>query len=767
MNTEEKKAKLRALNDEIRLFHPLLDELFRSMKEIKAVDYTHGNNEKGADFVLTRYDDILAETYYIGVIVKCGKIAMDFTDIERQIDECTSLPRYTLSGKKTVTITEIWVITNESVSANAELKIHEKFKNKKIEFIENQKIICWIDANLKNYWNDYGIKTGKYLDLLHHKILEIDKSLNLVKCTTEPFYIEQDIYEQESGYKQNTHEKPKKVSILEHVLHKKITIIDAGMGGGKSKLLRRVAKHFSDGEIYSKEHMLPIIVSYNDLLVKYDSNIQKVLEMEIGKETLEENKENGKILLLIDAIDEWKTDSDNQIEKLAQTVNIIHDIPNVNAVLTTRPLRGFDEQKDLLNKVTMLEIRPLSLSRIIEFLKKICVQTNISSRLIEDLKKSQLFKELPKTPIAAMILANLLNENSKELPANITELYSKYTELMLGRWDIEKGLQSQKEYEAADSASMLLAEYFIDNSLSTISIAEAKEFFNKYLQKRNLSIESDVLYNKVVNRSGLLVENPFNKTVLFKHRTFAEFLYAKYHERKNDLLLDEKIYDIYWDTVYFFYIGIKRDCPELLNYIFTISPKNDAQRWNRIINLSSYLLAGYASPYEVVTENLHKIMIEASILFTQIVKKEIKSPFSFFPEIHLLCLIQMIIRGSYAYDYFKKAIESVNLQICESAIETDQKYYALFFTAVTAMDLGEKNPFDFMLETFGDKIPLQVKLAISHEAEGLKHLSNHVTKNIKKLKQTAKASHSTRSLIEMLYEKPIELKQEIKGKLRK
>ncbi|NMB96010.1 MAG: NACHT domain-containing protein [Clostridiaceae bacterium] len=758
MNAEIKRGKLRELVNEVNKFHPVLETLFRNMEELEAVDYTHGVNEKGADFVLTRYDSLLSETFYIGVIAKTGKIQSDFSDIERQIEEC-ELHRYTLNGKKNVILSEIWVITNETISINAREKINHKYKDKKIVFLDYQNIIKWIDKYLPNYWFDFGVKTGHYLDLLHQRILDIDRQLNLVKCTTEPFYIEQDIYERVSEYKQNRIEKSKKVNIFDHVRSHKITIVESSMGGGKSKLIRKIATHYSEGDFYATHAMLPVVLSYKDFIVKYKGNIDNTIESEIGESILKELKIQSKILLLIDGVDEYKASIDEQIGSLEESIKNIQKVSNVHALFTTRPLRASNEQKGVIDNVTMLEIRPLSLSRILEFLQKICQRTNISSRIIEDLKRSQLFKELPKTPISAMILANLLNENSKELPANITELYSKFSELALGRWDVDKGLQSQKEYEAADSVIMLLSEYFIDNSLTSISIGEAKSFIKDYLNKRHLSIDSDNLYDKLINRSGLLVENIFNQTVVFKHRTITEFFYAKSHEKKNDLKIDERIFSIYWDTIYFFYIGLKKDCPELLVEILNLKPKTDAQSWNRIVNLSNYLLAGFSSPYDIVSNNLHLIMLESSKLFRQIVTKEIKSPLAKFPEIYILWLFQLIIRESYSYDFFKNAVDSMNLLIEATDKSFEEKVYALFFTAVIAMDLSEQDPFDFILDTYGDQLPIQLKLAISHEGDKLKHISNHVKKNIKKLKQLAKTSDTTRALINSLYEKPLELRK--------
>jgi hypothetical protein len=49
------------------------------------VEYTHGPNEKGADFGLTRFDPALSTCSYVGVVAKVGKIQQDISEIERQL----------------------------------------------------------------------------------------------------------------------------------------------------------------------------------------------------------------------------------------------------------------------------------------------------------------------------------------------------------------------------------------------------------------------------------------------------------------------------------------------------------------------------------------------------------------------------------------------------------------------------------------------------------------------------------------------------------
>jgi hypothetical protein len=84
--------------DEVKDFHPLLNNLLSRLPQVLKVEYTHGPSEMGADFVVMRKDVTFDTSEYVGVIAKVGKVVQDLLDIERQIDEC-SVPRLVGGGK--------------------------------------------------------------------------------------------------------------------------------------------------------------------------------------------------------------------------------------------------------------------------------------------------------------------------------------------------------------------------------------------------------------------------------------------------------------------------------------------------------------------------------------------------------------------------------------------------------------------------------------------------------------------------------------------
>lgn len=760
MDIKYKKEKLSSINDEVQEFHPVLDALFKNMKDITRVEYTHGQFEFGADFILTKIDQILKETEYIGIIAKINNITQsNLIDIERQIQE-TETHRYSSNGKKEIYISEVWVVTNGTISHNAQQLIHDKYKSKKIKFIDAELLIKLIDEYIKYFWLDISIKISDLINKIYFQNEEIDKSQSLIQSNGNNFYIEQDILEAyDSLYHSDKKRKMKKrriVDIDELISNEDFILIEGGMGSGKSKLMRKIVSNYASVLKYIETKIIPIYITYIDFVNEYDLNIDKLIQNYISDYSRDDFSKTT-FLILIDGFDEKKEEPKKQIEILKNICDEDFKEKNIKVIITSRFLSSFIDENIQLPQCKRLEIAPLTIRKTIRFLEELCKSINISSRILEDIKKSHLMKDLPRSPIAAILLAKLINENSKDIPANMTELYSRYLELMLGRWDIEKGLESQKEYQTAERIIMNFAEYLIDNNIPSVSRDECMGYFNDYLKKRNIDIDAELLFEKMISRSNIISEDLTKKNVFFTHRTFAEYYYAKQKLLNRDLDINNRAFQLYWMNIYFFYIGLYQDCPELLRSLMDIEVYDESELWIKIINMSNYFLAGYSSPYEIVESSLHKIMIKASELYLSIIEKKIESPFSSLSEIHLLWWIQLIIRESYSYDYFTKAFDEAILLIEDASIDDRVKVYAIFFIGVISLDLGNKTAFDYLIDKYKSSLPLQLQFALYYEGKRLDDPSQVLKKQMKKLKQKVKSYDENQ--IKNLHEKPIKIKK--------
>ena len=126
-------------------------------------------------------------------------------------------------------------------------------------------------------------------------------------------------------------------------------------------------------------------------------------------------------------------------EQLSLLITEARSHDHFHLLLTSRPLRRLDDQVTIYAGAKRYLLRPLSMRKLVAFIEKACENLSVPKRLFEDLQKSDLFKQLPQSPIAAALLSRLIAQNSSDLPSNLTELYSKSVENLLGRWDISKG----------------------------------------------------------------------------------------------------------------------------------------------------------------------------------------------------------------------------------------------------------------------------------------------------------------------------------------
>jgi hypothetical protein len=757
---EAKKNKLAAIQDEVKEFHPLLEALLPKLPDIQNIDYSHGKDEMGADFILSKLEKPFGILTYIGVIAKIGKIKQNFSEIERQIADC-SVSRYFLGTKDRINIEEIWVITNEHITSNAQEKIHEKYKNRKIIFISGSALIRLIDDYLPHYWTNIPIKINEYLKYLRTTTEEADKRMNLY---SESFYIEQDVYHNyDADYSQNNSRKRQstKVEVLDEIEKRKVILIEGGMGTGKSKMIRRLIDYYTKPEVYVEKNIIPICLDYKSFVEKNNGDPDILINSVVSPWEIGEN--NLKYLLLIDGVDEMNQSNEERKSTLKTIIDAVCLKPNVKLLLTCRYIKGLDKIDYFESKATKLELRPLTMTKTIEFLRRLCQKLNIADRILEDLKRSPLIQDLPRTPIAAIILARLLNENSSDLPSNLPELYSKYTEQMLGRWDMEKGLQSQKEYQALDNILMQFSKYVIENEINLISKGDLQTIFTQYLAKRNFDIIPDDLFKKMVERCEIIYFDEMANTLSFKHRTFAEFFYAKSLSKKNALAMDNRAFNLYWTYIYYFYLGIQKDCEDELCELTELNPENESKRWLKIVNMSNFYLAAYATEYKIIAKGLAKMATDAAYLYKDIIGHKFESIFSKLSIMNILCFLQLVFRQAYAYDYFKSAIVDAALIINEEdSIENDIKAYATFLLNVTLIDLKGTDSFDFLLKDYIKHLPVDLALAIGHESKDLKE-SKLMKKQDRLIRGILKRNRSLNSKINEMYERPIGTRPQIKN----
>lgn len=722
MDQASKRARVEQIESEVKELHPLLEGIFKDLAKVQYVEYTHGPNEKGADFVIERRDDDLGVTSYIGVVAKSAKILQSFDDVERQIDECGHA-RLIKNGQQNVRLPEVWVITSKSVSHNAKEKICEKFSSKKIHFFDADWLVAQIDLHARHFWDEVDGDVGKYLAQLDKRLGIISaQSVIATNLLTAGVEIEVDVEEIETDrYVQKKRPpKPRLVNIREEVLGNKVSVIEAQMGFGKSHLARRLCSHFADIRNYKAEQIIPLYTtfkSYADSGKSIDDFVKSTLGD--GCAIHAEDEADTRLLIILDGLDEAYADQDTCKEKVDELVKAVKKHDNWRLVLTSRPWRGLEELSTQNEGVKRYSIRPLSIAKIVNYLKHAFERLQMPSRLVNDLAKSELFKQLPQNPMAATLLINIVNQEKYELPSSLTELYAKTVELMLGRWDERRQISTEKQYKASERLARLLARHMVDNQLIYMSKAEIREMFKSFLADRQTGISLDETFDYLINRSNLFGVFDDTDAVFFRHRSFAEYLYAKDAYEARNLPISDRAFDTYWLNIYFFYIGIRAECPEIIDELVRTEPAAINQRVQRLLSMGNYLLAGYQTPYSHVRSALDSVILEASRLYLDIQSGRVPSSLTSMTQMQLLWVFTQIVRHYYGYEFFKTGLPISMLTIDEKLPAGDEaRPYALFFAACTLADLEDTSGFKYLLaNNSASSLPVQISLALKCEME--------------------------------------------------
>lgn len=757
MEQKQKRKLLKNIQNEVKEFHPILEKLFKKLPGIADFQNTHGAFEKGADFILRKYDETLRKEQYIGVIAKLGSLKLNMSDVERQIDEC-SMRRYRFDGKQEIHLTGIWIALTGSISENAKGKIYEKFKSKYIDFLDDQLLVSLIDEYLPDFWYQIPVHISSLLQDIREAVNNEDSLFNIVDLPNKDFYIKPDLEMYEwsldnqslpSRLKNN-----KNLNILEELRSNKFILLSGQMGGGKSKMLRKLALDLTSPENFLEYKIIPIHTSYKEFSEKFSSDIRNLLNSYISEKAASQFDDNVTFAILIDGLDEAFILEDDQVKELEALHEQVKTEDSIRVIVSTREASIFEDKSIITGNFECLEIRPLKFGQLIKFLNELCSAMDSPGRIIEDLRNSTLLQDLPRSPIAAMILAKLLSQGRHDLPQNLTDLYAQFLELALGRWDIKKGIISQNEYEIAESVILELSKYMIDNQITSIAEDELRYRLDSYLRERNIDITASTVFEKLTHRTGVLVYNRINKTYSFRHRSFGEFFYAKLHRSRNPLEISEKAFSLYWNNIYFFYLGMLKDAPSELEALASLKVEGFSKNFFKILFMGNYFLAAHATPYRVVQNHLSNLFIEIAKLLIESGESNPSIPiFKNSSTMFVIWLLQVLLRNHYGYDYYTKAIEEAAVRVQASEIEYLAKQYTLYFLAVVGLELGTSEPLSLLCDNSA-ALPTPLQLALSHAMEDFANDSKLLKKIDKRLRRSLKANKEAKNLVKKLYDSP-------------
>ncbi|TET76253.1 MAG: hypothetical protein E3J41_09820 [Candidatus Cloacimonadota bacterium] len=608
--------------------HEHLRILLDKMEPDGVVEITHGPQEYGKDLVLVR-EDQFGRTI-IGIIVGTGDIrgkTLGKVDkIISQVQQAFAHPAKLKAILESLTISEVWIMLAGELSGNARKRLKGELNGKSIKTFD----MNWlIDSFTRNYPQVFF--EGKLIDFLQEKIQKFEKKhlfskrgKNLSECFVEPLVNTIDMPaqfdEEELASTIRTIIKRRRMPFLQLNLvlrpGKKI-ILGGDPGTGKSVALaklaidnwRKASELVIRGISKKQQVEVPILVSTKEILESGDSEVLRK-EYFSNAELLDRFKVN---LLAVDGLDEALP---NQQKNILEKAEEFSKQLGCALIISTRKV---DIIKTLSSRFERYELLSFDFGRALKLFQKLLTDKKILDTLKDGLRRVEF--QIPMVPLSLLLLVELV-ESHKEVPASVTELYERFSDLMLGRWDKDKGIEVLFEYFIKQRFLAELAfKEFLQKERLEITRKELEGFLNEYSSRYGWREENLRGFVEEIRRSGIL--NTKEK-VTFQHRSFLDYFAASYIHGKSEQFenLNDVIVRIYfddtWGDVAFFYTGLKREIDNsVLEKIFAFEGKHLATLVDKLA-VGRLLQAGWHSP--VATKHFG---IENAIAFAPTIREEL------------------------------------------------------------------------------------------------------------------------------------------------
>lgn len=695
--------------------HGHLKELFLRMQPDYTTEITHQAGELGKDLVIVKRDKIGIDV--LGVVVKTGNIRGTTLG---EVDEIKTRVKNTFSHGTQRKMEEIISQVEQAFHNPAEMKtIFSKLRVSKVVVVlagemsrsarqrldaEVQglveiKDINWLIESFTEYYPEVFFE-GRVMDFIQKKIQELEakhwlsskRKINLSDYFVEPPVATIDIpVTFDEGSLALIVEKGRIPFLgLKSILtpNRRIILVgDVGVGksGALAKLtidmLRQVSGVIFRGAPRKQKIKIPILVSSKEIL-EVDSS-KTLLREYVGASEIADRFEAR--VLMIDALDEVPPDQGRKViekgERFSRELGSSLIITSRKIDIIKTSPTGFEKR----------ELLPFEYGQALKLFEKLASGEQIFSSLRNGLDRIKF--QIPMVPLSLLLLLDLAEEG-KEIPASVTELYDRFYDLMLGRWDKDKGIEVLFDYFIKRSflAELAFTE-FLKKTRLEISQEEFQDFFNRYAERYSWDEEDMKGFTKEIERAGII---SIKEKVTFQHRSFLDYFAARYiydkradFENLNDFIV-EIYFDDIWSDVAFFYIGLLREVNEIiLNKIFTNGEKGLSRCVDKLLT-GRLLQAGWHSPTEIRYYGIEKAVTLTPVIREEFLKAAEKSKVKV-PLIFADFLVMSLSDFAFGSAFLFKEAKSLLSDLLSRQLSKDSLYLILSLLSAIQRFLSPKD----------------------------------------------------------------------------
>jgi len=530
-----------------------------------------------------------------------------------------------LPTKKKVNPNYAVLCASGKINKAAQSHICDQIKDPRVVFMDIDAIIPMIDEYYPEYW--WGIDADRfpYLNRLRDSLLKSSDTITLSEMDIEshsaapitddmyvPLYLHR-LTTKRVKHRGQVYMEPDVEQVPVHAVLKrreKLIYIVGEAGTGKTTALRRFAYTIADKSLSDASvTIIPVILKFTEIaesqLRLIDLMTQVAMKYTGSNKSCftEEDLTTGNVLVLVDALDEVP---DRNRSQVISKLNDFHaQYKECKIVITSRNYSSIINMPDL-NPFMRFYLTPIDLKQAQKLLERLSKGRSLAvEHAGEILRQLNEVHGMDLNPLLVTVFVATSDYYRRDIPANITELFKKFTEMMLGRWDLKKGLSQQYQAIVKDFLLRQLAFQMHSNKETSIPLSNCKQVFRQKLSERGYEADLEVFFDEVVYRSGLFkVEGD---CVSFRHILLQEFFAGRGVPSLE--FFQSVITDDWWKNPLVFYFGENPAAYAYLNKLIqNIIGYDGLQLYRASVALGLAIQACYLAKVSEKTQSMSSVM---------------------------------------------------------------------------------------------------------------------------------------------------------------
>ena len=570
---EEKKSRLARMSEK-----DFRDRIVRPV--FLALDYKdgrdlHGPHEDGKDLMFIE-DDKFGRKRLICVQTKKGNLNMSSkstTNIEvaiTQLKTAAAAPVSILESREKRYADEVILCASGKINKRAiEHIVSVMAQERGLSFLDAESLIDIIDKTCPELWHGISIGVFTHYDSIRKQVEHDASDIITPSAASDNAFVQLTFYRNKPKIIKHNRRARQVMDFEELRVHdlmhglREIILVIGDAGSGKSTALWRIAYEIIERD-RGKGQRIPIIVSARDLKLDNADASEFVEQIGLLSEKLssvsdlfsEDDLESGRVTLLVDGLDEVTDNKRRHI--LYESLLHFHSLYGDCAmIVTTRP----DNDTETYFKehgARVYNIAPISWSQVKKIVRKVLSNRSLNVSQLETVTRGaqRVLRQIEEvhgfqiTPLLAAVYAASAEYSRGDIPANITEVFKKYSELMLGRWDEQKGLSQQIHAPLKDYLLQRVAYSMHKEKMLHITKAEFRDRMQQVLAELGQPLSFCDVEDELLYRSRLLRTR--GQDVGFSHLLLQEF-FAGRAIPESEML--SYVDDPWWTRAIVFYYG--------------------------------------------------------------------------------------------------------------------------------------------------------------------------------------------------------------------